>query len=197
MIKALIMYMGTPAYSLPAGQTQAEVLADINKIPLFIASDITIGESSIYADYIIPDLSYLERWEFQGSHPSVIWKVQPVRQPTVAPIPEEVEVFGEKIPISLEAFFLKAAQIMNMPGFGRGGFKEGLDLLRPEDYYLKMAANVAFGDDKDGSKAVPDADDKEIDIFLKARRHLPRGVFDADKWQKTLTPELWKKVVYL
>ena len=196
-VKALIMYMGSPVYSLPAGQTQADVLADSNKIPLFIASDITVGESSLYADYIIPDLSYLERWEFQGSHPSVIWKVQPVRQPAVAPIPEEVEVFGERMPISLEAFFLKAAELMNMPGFGQGGFKEGLDLLRPEDYYLKMAANVAFGDEKDGSKAVPEADDKEIDIFLKARRHLPQGVFDADKWQKALTPELWKKVVYL
>ena len=196
-VKALIMYMGSPVYSLPAGQTQADVLADSNKIPLFIASDITVGESSLYADYIIPDLSYLERWEFQGSHPSVIWKVQPLRQPAVAPIPEEVEVFGEKMPISLEAFFLKAAQIMNMPGFGRGGFKEGLDLLRPEDYYLKMAANVAFGDEKDGSKAVPEADNKEIDIFLKARKNLPRSVFDADKWRKALTPELWKKVVYL
>ncbi|MFA4843262.1 MAG: molybdopterin-dependent oxidoreductase, partial [Candidatus Omnitrophota bacterium] len=106
-IKALIMYMGSPAYSLPAGQTQLAVLADISKIPLFIASDITVGESTMYADYIIPDLSYLERWEFQGSHPSVIWKVQPVRQPAVSPITEEVEVFGEAMPISLEAFFLK------------------------------------------------------------------------------------------
>ena len=26
---------------------------------------------------------------------------------------------------------------------------------------------------------------------------MPQGVFDADKWQKALTPELWKKVVYL
>ena len=196
-IKALIMYMGTPAYSLPAGQTQIQVLADTDKIPLFIASDITIGESSIYADYIIPDLSYLERWEFQGSHPSVIWKVQPVRQPAVAPIPEEVEVFGEKMPISLEAFFLKAAELMHLPGFGKGGLKEELDLSRPEDYYLKMAANVAFGDEKDGKNAVPDADDRELEVFLKARRHLPKSVFSLEKWQSALSPELWRKVVYV
>lgn len=196
-IKALIMYMGTPAYSLPAGQTQAEVLADTSKIPLFIASDITIGESSIYADYIFPDLSYLERWEFQGSQPSVIWKVQPVRQPAVAPIPEEVEVFGDKIPVSLEAFFLKAAELMNLPGFGKGGLKEGLDLLRPEDFYLKMTANVAFGDEKDGRNAVPDADDKETEVFLKARRHLPKSVFTLEKWQSAVSPELWRKVVYV
>lgn len=196
-IKALIMYMGTPAYSLPAGQTQLEVLADINKIPLVVISDITIGESSMYADYVIPDLSYLERWEFQGSHPSVIWKVQPVRQPTVAPVTEEVEAFGEKMPISLEAFFLKLAEEMKLPGFGKNGLKEGLDLNRPEDYYLKMVANVAFGDEKDGSKTVPDADDKESDIFLKARRHLTKSVFDLNKWQAAVSPELWKKVVYV
>ncbi|TAN59390.1 molybdopterin oxidoreductase, partial [bacterium] len=195
-IKALILYMGTPAYSLPAGQTQIEALADVNKIPLIIASDITVGESSLYADYIIPDLSYLERWEFQGSHPSVIWKVQPIRQPAASPIPEEVEAFGEKVPISLEAFFLKCAEVMGLPGFGKNGLKEGLDLLRPEDYYLKMAANVAFGDEKDGSKAAPDADDNEIAAFVKARRHLPKSVFDLDKWQGSVMPELWKKVVY-
>ncbi len=196
-IKALIMYMGTPAYSLPAGQTQLEVLSDVKKIPLLIASDITVGESSMYADYIIPDLSYLERWEFQGSHPSVIWKVQPVRQPAVSPIPEEVEVFGEKMPMSLEAFFLKTAEVMGLPGFGRSGLKEGLDLLRPEDYYLKMAANVAFGDEKDGSKAVADADESETEIFAQARRNLPKSVFDLEKWQRAVSPELWKKVVYV
>ena len=196
-IKALIMYMGSPGYSLPAGQTQIEVLADVNKIPLVIASDITVGESSMYADYIIPDLSYLERWEFQGSHPSVIWKVQPVRQPTVAPIPEEIEVFGEKIPISLEAFFLKVAELMNMPGFGKKAFKDAGDLNRPEDFYLKMVANVAFGDEKDGSKSVADASDEEMEIFLKARRHLPKSVFDLEKWQAAVSPEYRKKVVYV
>ena len=53
-VKILIMYMGSPVYSLPAGQTQAAALADTGKIPLIIASDITVGESSMYADYIIP-----------------------------------------------------------------------------------------------------------------------------------------------
>ncbi len=196
-VKILIMYMGSPVYSLPSGQTQAAALADTGKIPLIIASDITVGESSIYADYIIPDLSYLERWEFQGSHPSVIWKVQPVRQPAVSALTEEVEAFGERMPISLESFFLKAAELLGLPGFGGNGFKEGMDFKRPEDYYLKMAANVAFGDEKDGSKALVDADDKEMEIFVKARRRLSGSVFDLNRWQRAITPELWKKVVYL
>ena len=68
--------MGSPVYSLPAGHTNIEILADPAKIPLFIANDIVIGETSMYADYIFPDLTYLERWEFHGTHPSVLRKVR-------------------------------------------------------------------------------------------------------------------------
>ena len=32
----------------------------------------------MYADYIIPDLSYLERWEYQKSHPTIIAKNAPI-----------------------------------------------------------------------------------------------------------------------
>lgn len=62
---------------LPAGHTNIEILSNVEKTPLFIDSDIAIGETSLYADYIFPDLSYMERWEFHGSHPSVTPKVQP------------------------------------------------------------------------------------------------------------------------
>jgi len=87
-VKALFLYMGTPVYALPAGHTNAEILCDTDRLPLFFVSDIVVGTTSMYADYIFPDLSYLERWEMQGSHPNVAQKVQPIRQPAVAPIPE-------------------------------------------------------------------------------------------------------------
>ncbi len=192
--KALLLYMGTPGYALPAGQTQIQVLADVDKLPLFIASDIIIGESSMYADYIFPDLSFYERWEFHGSHPNNIWKVQPVRQPTIAPIPETVEVFGQQMPISPEAFMLAVAEKMSLPGFGVDGLGEGQHLQRPEDFYLRMVANLAFGEKADGSDAVPEADDEEVAIFVKARRHLPSTVFDLDKWQATVGSQ-WRRVV--
>ncbi|MFN3287790.1 MAG: CoA transferase, partial [Sphingomonadaceae bacterium] len=70
-VKALFLYMGAPTYALPAGHTNIEVLRDVKKLPLFIANDIVVGMTSMYADYIFPDLTYLERWEFSGSHPSV------------------------------------------------------------------------------------------------------------------------------
>lgn len=193
-IKALLLTMGAPVYSLPAGQTNIEILADVNKIPLFITNDIVIGETSTYADYIFPDLTYLERWEFAGSHPNMVWKVQPIRQPVIAPLTETVKVFGEEMPITLEAVLLAIAEKMQLPGFGKNGFDEGQDFNRPEDLYIRMVANVAAGD-KPG-QALPDADEKEMKLFLESRRHLPKTVFDPERWQKIAGPS-WRKVVYL
>ena len=196
-IKALFLYMGTPVYSLPAGHTNIEILADVKKIPLFVASDIVIGETSMYADYIFPDTTYMERWEFGGSHPSVIWKVQPIRNPAITPIPETVTVFGQEMPISLEALLMGLAERLGLSGFGPGGFGEGDDFTHPDDLYLKMVANVAFGDKADGSDAVPDSDDDEGQLLLDSRRHLPPSVFDAARWQNSVGPDLWRKTAYV
>jgi anaerobic selenocysteine-containing dehydrogenase len=172
------------------------VLADPGKLPLFIASDIVVGESSMYADYIIPDLSFYERWEFHGSHPNNIWKVQPVRNPAIAPVPETIKAFGEEMPISLEAFMLAVAEKMGLSGFGPEGLGGGQDFRRPEDFYLRMVANIAWGEKKDGSDSVPEASDEELEIFERARRHLPCAVFDLEKW-RTAVGSHWRRVVYV
>ncbi|HWP60228.1 MAG TPA: molybdopterin-dependent oxidoreductase [Candidatus Acidoferrales bacterium] len=193
-IKALFLYMGTPVYALPAGHTNIEILADVNKIPLFVTSDIVIGETSTYADYIFPDCSYLERWEFAGSHPNMVWKVQPIRQPAIAPLTETVKVFGEEMPMALEAMLLAIAEKMGLPGFGKDAFGEGKDFRRAEDLYVRMVANIAAGD-KPGQE-VPDADDQEVKLFLDSRKHLPRTVFDAERWER-IAGTWWRKVIYV
>jgi tetrathionate reductase subunit A len=191
-VKALFMYMGTPVYALPAGQTNIDTLIDVNKLPLFFCSDILIGTTSMYADYIFPDLSFLERWEFQGTHPNMTYKVENIRQPVIAPIPEIVEVYGEKMPISLEALFMAIGEKLELKTFGKDAFGDGQHLYRPEDLYIRAVANLAFTEYE-----VPDADDKEIQIFLKSREHLPKTVFDAGKWEHIAGAKAWKKVIYL
>lgn len=194
-VKALFLYMGTPIYALPAGHTNIDVLADVNKLPLFFTSDITVGTTSMYADYIFPDLTFLERWEFQGSHPNMANKVGPIRQPVVAPIPETVRVYGEEMPISFEALLMGLAEKMGMKAFGKNAIGEGIHLNRPEDFYLRAVANMAVGE-KPGAE-VPDADARELEIFTKARRHLPKSVFDGEKWKAIVGAGNWAKVVYL
>jgi tetrathionate reductase subunit A len=79
-----MLYMSAINYALPAAHKVTETLADPKKIPLIITSDILVGETSTYADYIFPDLSFLERWELHGTHPSVPWKVENVRNPAIS-----------------------------------------------------------------------------------------------------------------
>jgi len=202
-IKAAILYMGSPVYALPAGHTNIEILRDPKRLPLFICSDITVGETSMYADYIFPDLSYLERWEFHKSHPSVIVKNAPVRQPAIAPLTETVTVFGVEQPASLETLLLGIAERLGLSGFGPDGFGEGKPFLRGEDLYLKEVANLSFGDKKpdpakgEKGEIVPDADDEEVRIFLEARKHLPTTVFDPEAWQAAVGEEWWRKIIYV
>ncbi|KGQ21031.1 molybdopterin-dependent oxidoreductase [Thermus filiformis] len=197
-VKILFHYMGSPAYALPGGGEQIRAMLDPSKIPLIVAFDIVVGETYLYADYIIPDLSYLERWEFHGSHPSIIWKVQPVRQPAIPPIPEEVEVFGERMPICLESFLLALAEQMGLPGFGPQGFANGMPFTHPDHFYLKLAANLAYGEKADGSEALPEADEEEMRVFRQARRHLPPSVFDEARWRSAVGDEkLFRRTVYL
>ncbi|MDZ7634361.1 MAG: molybdopterin-dependent oxidoreductase [Bacteroidales bacterium] len=194
-VKALFMYMGAPTYSLPAGHTNIDVLADVEKLPLFFASDILIGPTSMYADYIFPDLSYLERWEFQGSHPNMIYKVENIRQPVIPPIPETVKVYGEEMPISLESTLMALSEKLGLNSFGKNALGEGIDFTRPEDLYLRGVANIALNGGP--GNEVPDAGSRELEVFSKARRHLTHPVFDEPKWKSIVGEELWPKVVYL
>jgi tetrathionate reductase subunit A len=195
--KILLTHMGTPAFAIPGGNQQIiDMLKNQKQVPLYIASDIVIGETSMYADYILPDLTFLERWGMPHPSPDNATKISKIRQPVGKPLTEEVTVGTEKMPICLETFMVAITQKLNLSGFGKNAFGPGMDFTRAEDWYLKQAANIAFGD-KEG-EAVPDADDAEMEIFRKARRHLPPSVFDEARWKKALGSETqWRKTIYV
>ncbi|MBA4379573.1 MAG: molybdopterin oxidoreductase [Anaerolinea sp.] len=193
-IKAAFMYMGSPVYSLPGGNTWIEILSDVEKLPLFVASDIIVGETSMYADYIFPDVTFLERWEFGGSHPSMTFKVQGVRQPVIAPLTGTVMVYGQEMALQWEALLLALAEKLELPNFGPGGFGDLGDFTHPDDLYLRMVMNLAYGEKPEAEDAVADADEEEIRIFTVARKHLPKAVFDLERWQ-AIAGDLWPKVV--
>jgi len=188
--RILFHYMGDPAYSLPAGDTQVRAMLDPDAIGLIVALDIGVGNSYSFADYIVPDLSYLERWEFHGSHPNVIWKTQPVRQPAIPPIPDTVKVFGEEVPICAETFLMGLAEHLRAPGYGDSGFSNGMPFRRPEEFYLKQVANLASVD-----TPVREATEDELKVFRQARRHLPGTVFDEAKWRAAVGENHWLRVV--
>ncbi len=192
-IKALWLNMGTPGLSLPAAHTALEILADVNKIPLFFATDIVLGESSMYADYVFPDAAVWERFGTPHASPDVPQVVSKFRQPTITPLTEVVTVFGEKTHCSYEAVLLALAEKLGLSGFGKDAFGPGWDFKRQEDWYLKCAADMALGDQEGDS--VPAASFEEIKIFNEARKHLKPTVFSAERWEKAVGPDRWKKTI--
>ncbi|MBI4083039.1 MAG: molybdopterin-dependent oxidoreductase [Candidatus Lambdaproteobacteria bacterium] len=194
-IKALWIHMGTPALATPSGDTALKVLADPSKIPLVFATDIVLGDTTMYADYVFPDTAIWERWGTPHAPPDVPAKASQFRQPTVTPLTEVVEVYGERQHCSMEAVMLAIGERLGLSGCGRSAFGPAGDFKRPEDFFLKFAANLAWGD-KPGD-AVPDASDAELKLFLQARRHLRPSVFDPSRWEAAAGKANWRKVVYL
>jgi anaerobic selenocysteine-containing dehydrogenase len=123
--------------------------------------------------------------------------VQGIRQPAIAPLTGEVTVFGRPMPLNMEAVLLGLAERLGLKNFGPGGLGDAGDLTHQDDLYLRMVANVAFGEKEDGSDAVPDADAEEMRLFEQARRHLPKSVFDIERWKSIVGEALWPKVVYV
>ncbi len=196
-VKALFIQKGSPVLAAPAGHSQIEMLRDSSKIPLFISCDIVVGETSMYADYIVPDLSFMERWGVSHTTPGILTKMSKIRQPVMAPLTDTVTVDGQSMPISLEAFFISAGKKLGLAGFGKDGFGAGFNFDRPEQFFLAMASNLAFGDKEDGSETLPAADAEEMRIFSAARAHLPAAVFDEATWKAAVPAGLWPNVVYL
>ncbi len=198
-IRALFLHKGTPVFSTPGGHAMIPFLADPERLPLFIACDIVIGESSMYADYLFPDTAVWERWGTPHQTPAAPVAGSKVRQPTVDPLVERGEVFGRRIPISMEAVMLALAEALGLPGYGADGFGRGMPLEAPEDFYLKMVANIAAGD-RPGD-AVPDADDAEVELFARARAHLSPAVFDRGRWERATRDasgrSWWRKAVFV
>ena len=190
-IKALFLHMGTPAMASPAGHKQIEILRDPARIPLFFACDIVIGETSMYADYIFPDASVWERWGTPHITPAMLSAVSKVRQPVVGPLVETAEVDGREMPINMEALLIALGKRLELPGFGEDGFGPDRPFQRQEDWFLRAVANIALE-----GEGVPAADADEMALFATARRHLPKSVFDVDRWKEAVGEEHWPQAVY-
>ena len=198
-VKILMTIMGTPLLSNPAAHMSMQTILDLNKTPLYIANDVTVGETSMYADYIFPDTAIWERWGTPHVTPVAVTKMSKVRQPTIEPLTGEITVFGEKQHMGFESMLLAFAEKMELPGYGDNGFGKGMPFKRTEDWYLKMATNIAAGDHHGDD--LPDADEREMEIFKRARRHMTPATFDLAKWEKACTDangkNWFKKTVYL
>lgn len=159
-LKALLLWSTNPVYGIPGLRPVAEaVLGDPKALPLIVAVDCFINETSAYADYIVPDAFMYEGWGFVAAWAGVPTKTYLARWPVVEP---RMEKTAEGVPAGMEAFVIAAAKAMGLPGFGAGAGKDAegnaFAIDRAEDYYLRAAANLAFT----GKGPVPDATGDDV-----------------------------------
>nr|WP_319393758.1 molybdopterin-dependent oxidoreductase [uncultured Desulfobacter sp.] len=181
--KVLFTYLYNPVYSIPGGYRFKQTLTDPNKVPLHLSMDIAINESNIYADYIVPDLTFAEgHFGWLTPHAPGL-SFTGIRTPMVEPLTEKTP---DGRPICTETLLIDLAVASNLKGFGKNAIKatDGSyhDLFRAEDFYLRAFANIAHNAD------LAPASKAEMDYVASAypvARH--RGMLSPDAWQKVCT----------
>jgi anaerobic selenocysteine-containing dehydrogenase len=159
-IKCLITHWNNVVYSAPCGTHQIEAVKDPKVLPLFIATDIVMGETSSLADYILPCRHFLEDYATPHVAPTILTTASGVRQPVVEAVFKDTK--------QLEQIFIDIGLKMGLPGVGKDGLGKGRDLLTTWDWYKLLVANIAYGDKE--NQAVPGATEEE-----KVRYVLERG----------------------
>ncbi|MBL0686347.1 MAG: tetrathionate reductase subunit TtrA [Sulfurospirillum sp.] len=129
-----------------------------DSIPLFIAIDPFINETSKYADYIVPDSIIYETWGVSGAWAGYQTKINTAKFPVKTP---KQAKFKNGEPICMDSFIIELGKKLSLLGFGKNSLK-GNDgkkyaLNRPQDFYIRAFENIAMD-----SKAVLDIDDSEI-----------------------------------
>ncbi|HDH15307.1 MAG TPA: tetrathionate reductase subunit TtrA [Gammaproteobacteria bacterium] len=182
----LVWHMATPFYSVP-GQHNEEMInkvKDPKNIPLIIASDIVVGDTSMYADYILPDTTFMERWVHIGLHEATMVKGTSVRWPVIEPLTGKT---ADGRHFSYETFLIDVAETLKLPGFGDKAIPDRDGKLWPlhnrEDFYLKATANVAYAN----NQPVADVSDEDVEISdLASFRSQFEQSLPAAQWPKVL-----------
>ncbi|KKM09496.1 hypothetical protein SY88_17925 [Clostridiales bacterium PH28_bin88] len=85
-------YVYNPVYSNPDSDLQADILKDESLIPYLVAIDAYMSEATALADIILPDATYLERWDPETTNSYAMFPFVSLRQPIVKPLAEAREV---------------------------------------------------------------------------------------------------------
>lgn len=157
-LKAWISNMTNPLYGVAGLRGVVEdKLKDPARLPLFIAIDAFMNETTALADYIVPDTHNFESWGFSAPWAGVASKATTARWPVVAAATHRT---ADGQPVSMEAFCIAVAKRLGLPGFGDNAITDPqgnrYPLNRAEDYYLRLAANIAFMGKAPVAEASPD-----------------------------------------
>jgi thiosulfate reductase/polysulfide reductase chain A len=89
-VSILFNYMSNPAYSSSATSVWHDVLKDEKLVPLIIDFSPFMSETASLADLILPEASYLERYDPENAQ-TVLWPSVGLRQPIIKPLGDSRE----------------------------------------------------------------------------------------------------------
>ncbi len=143
--EALILYWNDIAYSTPAGRAAVErVLADESKVPLIVSIDIEMGETTAFADYILPDTTYLERWSTPHLAYAIATETSGVRQPVVGSFDDDMD-YTPYLPNTkmLEDMLIALGKHMGLPQDGADVDGNPVTMDRAWDWHKQLIGNIA------------------------------------------------------
>jgi tetrathionate reductase subunit A len=185
--KILMNWMANPLFTTPAGARKEVVEAIKNpaRVPLFISFDAFMGEMTALADYVIPDTTPYESWGLPNMEGNFSGKVTGLRWPVVQPITAKLD--NQRF-ACFENYIIDAAKMMKLPGFGENAIadkdKKLHVLNRPEDFFLRAAANAAFSGTPLPAMSSAESQMQDIDGAVAP-------------WKSSLKPEEWPHVAYM
>lgn len=133
--KALLLWESDPVYDNPASADA--YFKDRSKLPLFAAISTGITETAALADYILPDTTYLERWDVCVSPPSVSTPGVGVRMPVIGGFEGKTGRYFPILPETrpMEEALIGLSAALKVPGFDPKA-KEGIK--NAWDYYKQV-----------------------------------------------------------
>ncbi|MFQ6111273.1 MAG: molybdopterin-dependent oxidoreductase, partial [Nitrospinota bacterium] len=82
-VRALFLYYTNPLFSRPDLRRFHRALA---KVPLVVSFSPFMDDSTAWADFVLPDRTYLERWQDDLTHSALGYPILGLRQPVVKPL---------------------------------------------------------------------------------------------------------------
>ncbi|GAB4297442.1 MAG: tetrathionate reductase subunit A [Myxococcota bacterium] len=158
-MKVLITYWNAMPYAVPGlKNVWEETLSDESKIELLVAISPVMGEVAAWADYILPDTTYLEKFAIPG----IPWNASggtAIQRPVVGkldgkPITAQIDLnaTNEYTPVlpktkTILDIQIGLAKALNLPGFGDGALLDGDgnsvgDLNNAWDWFHSILQNI-------------------------------------------------------
>lgn len=173
-IGVYITYCNNTVYTTPASRlTAARVLGDESAVPYFVAIDIDMSETTVFADLVLPDTMFLEQWGCPHLPPLTLVKASPWRQPVVGtinktdPTQDGYEPYLPELR-DMADWMIDLGKRLGIPGVGDDAFAVGDPLHNSWQWYGRLLDNLVADYVADGYSLTAEEVEARGGIFQDA-----------------------------